>query len=50
MHDESEKAVAFYVSSDYDRNKVLYEISLSEWLKYISFIVADDIVEMSSAL
>ena len=38
----------FYVSSDYDRNKVLYKILLSDWIAYIDFIASDDIVKMES--
>lgn len=47
-YDEAGRVAAFYLSSDYDRNKALYEISLSEWLKYIDFIISDDIVSMSA--
>lgn len=36
----------FLVSSDYDRNKSLYRISLEDWFKYIDFIVTDDIISM----
>lgn len=36
------------MSSDYDRNKVLYKISLSDWIAYIDFIASDDIVHMDS--
>lgn len=46
-HDEKEKAVAFYVSSDYDRNKAVYRIEISEWLKYIIYIATDDVISIS---
>lgn len=46
--DESGSLKFFYVSSDYDRNKVLYKISLSDWIAYIDFIASDDIVRMDS--
>lgn len=31
----------FYVSSDYDRNKVLYRIELKDWLAYMDFVGKD---------
>lgn len=46
--DESGKIKSFYVSSDYDRNKALYKILLSDWIAYIDFIVSDDIVQINS--
>ena len=39
---------SFCVSSDYDKNKVLYKVPLTEWVKYINFIVNDDIVRLDS--
>lgn len=39
---------SFCVSSDYDKNKVLYRVPLTEWIKYISFIVSDDIIRLDS--
>lgn len=46
-HDEKEKiAVSFFVASDFDRNKFLYEVSITDWLKYIDFIASDDIVTL----
>lgn len=38
---------SFMVSSDYDKNKFLYIVTLNDWLKYIDFIANDSIVEMS---
>lgn len=35
---------SFFVSSDYDKNKVLYRILISDWIEYIKFIMTDDIV------
>ena len=46
-HDENEFIDDFYVSSDFDRNKVLYRVPLDEWLKYIDYIVADDVIDMT---
>lgn len=40
--------INFCVSSDYDRNKTLYKISLQSWLEYIDYIATDDIVGLSS--
>lgn len=34
----------FIVSSDFDKNKCLYCITLDEWLKYLYFIAKDDVV------
>ena len=39
---------SFYVSSDYDRNKYLYRISIGDWLNYMEFIATDYIVAMGS--
>ncbi|MEG0304189.1 MAG: hypothetical protein RR576_00585 [Oscillospiraceae bacterium] len=39
---------SFCVSSDYDKNKVLYRVPLAEWIKYINFIVSDDIIRLDS--
>lgn len=36
----------FYVSSDYDRNKYLYKISIGDWLSYIDFVASDSISEL----
>ena len=46
--EESNIIKFFYVSSDYDRNSVLYKILLSDWISYIDFIASDDIVQMDS--
>ena len=46
-YDEKEKKyVSFLVSSDYDHDKCLYEITFSDWIKYIDFIASDDIVSL----
>ena len=34
----------FYVSSDYDRNKMLYRIELKDWLAYMDFVGKDYVV------
>lgn len=39
---------SFSVTSDFDRNKVLYRIPLDAWMEYIDYIASDDIVGMSS--
>ena len=46
--DESSIIKSFRVSSDYDKNKLLYEITLQDWIMYIDFIYTDDIVLLSS--
>lgn len=38
----------FCVSSDYDRNKYLYMISMKDWLKYMDFIATDCVIEMDT--
>lgn len=40
--------LGFFVSSDYDRNKVLYSVSLEEWIKYMDFIISDEVISVSS--
>lgn len=44
--EEQKKYVSFLVSSDNDRNKYIYEITFSDWIKYVDFIASDDIVEL----
>ena len=39
---------SFSVTSDFDRNKVLYRIPLDAWIAYMDYIASDDIVGMSS--
>ena len=46
--DEGGAIISFCVSSDFDKNKVLYKISITDWVEYIGYIVTDDIVSMSS--
>lgn len=38
----------FYVTSDYDRNKSLYYVSIGEWLEYMTFIANDYVVALDS--
>lgn len=47
IYGEDGRVDGFSVSSDYDRNKSLYRISLEDWLNYIDFIATDDIVSMN---
>lgn len=42
--DEEFGIKSFYVSSDYDKNKTLYKISMSDWIRYIDFIATDSVV------
>jgi hypothetical protein len=46
--DENGPMLSFCVSSDYDRNKMLYKISIDDWMDYIGFVASDDIVSLSS--
>ena len=32
---------SFFISSDYDRNKVLYCVELKDWLSYMEFVGKD---------
>ena len=34
----------FYLSSDFDRNKILYKIELDRWLKYVDIIIEDKVL------
>lgn len=47
VFEENGPIVDFCVSSDYDRNKILYKISIADWMDYIEFIASDDIVSLS---
>lgn len=44
--DENEKIDSFFVSSDRDRNKMLYRIELKDWIAYMEFVGSDSIVEL----
>lgn len=46
--EENGPIINFCVSSDYDRNKILYRISLQDWLAYVGYIATDDIMGLSS--
>jgi hypothetical protein len=48
VFDENGTVINFCVSSDYDRNKALYMISISDWITYMDYIFKDDVVSMSS--
>lgn len=38
----------FCVSSDFDRNKYLYMVSLNDWLEYMDFIATDYVIKMDT--
>ena len=42
-----ERIDSFCVSSDFDRNKLLYRIDLNDWIKYMEFVGNDSVVSMS---
>jgi len=46
MEDEDVPVSHFCVSSDFDRNKYLYMISMDDWIKYIDFIGKDYVAEI----
>lgn len=39
---------SFFVSSDYDKNKVAYQVEITEWEKYMKFIETDWVVSLHS--
>ena len=38
----------FFVASDYDRNKSLYHVRISDWLEYMTFIANDYVIASDS--
>lgn len=40
---------SFVVASDYDRNDVLYEIDLEDWMRYMEFVALDSIIDIKRA-
>lgn len=44
--EEVGNAVGFLVSSDYDRNKVLYSVTLEDWINYLDFVIMDGVSHM----
>ena len=46
--EEAGAIISFCVSSDYDKNKVLYKISMNDWLAYSEYIATDDVIGISS--
>jgi len=48
VSDEKTPFSSFCVSSDYDRNKYLYMISMDDWIKYMDFIGTDYVVAITS--
>lgn len=46
--DENGSIISFWISSDYDRNKMLYMVYISDWIAYMDYVASDDIVSMSS--
>ncbi len=46
---ENDKPFDFFcVSSDYDRNRYLYMVSMNDWLDYMDFIATDYVVAINS--
>ena len=37
----------FFVSSDFDRNKFLYEIQMKDWYRVLDDVSSDSIISMS---
>ncbi len=48
LFEEKGNIIGFYVSSDYDRNKVLYRVQLNDWINFMDFVISDDVVETSA--
>ena len=44
--DDNGVVSGFFVSSDYDRNKALYTISLADWINFVDAVITDDVVEL----
>lgn len=40
---------SFYVTSDFDKNKLLYRIPLNAWISYIEYIVSDNVVRLEAS-
>ena len=47
INDENYKCESFFVSSDYDRNKYLYEIQMKDWYKVLDKVSSDSIISLS---
>lgn len=48
VFEEEGAVIGFFVSSDYDRNKGLLEVSLEDWIKYMDMIIGDSVVEIDT--
>lgn len=48
LFDGDDIVIGFLVSSDYDRNKAIYTISLDEWLKFIDLVISDDVISLTT--
>lgn len=44
LFEEDAAVIGFFVSSDYDRNKGLFEVSLEDWIQYMDLIISDSVV------
>lgn len=42
--DEKTNIGGFFVSSDFDRNKLLYQVNLNSWIDFLEYIADDDVV------
>lgn len=42
-----DKVTEFVVSSDYDKNKVMYCVNLEDWINYMNFVATDNIVSLN---
>ena len=45
---EDAESIGFFVSSDYDRNKKLIEVSIEDWMKYVDVIISDNVVAVET--
>ncbi|NCB74637.1 MAG: hypothetical protein EOM51_07840 [Clostridia bacterium] len=48
LYEESGSVTGFFVASDYDRNRALYTVNLKDWLKFVEFVISDDVVSMTT--
>lgn len=48
LFEENGNILGFMVSSDYDRNKALYTVTLDAWINFMKFVISDDVVSLSA--
>lgn len=48
IFEENAAVIGFYVSSDFDRNKGLYEVTIEDWLSFVDLVIQDDIISLTA--